>query len=315
MKSVSIILLNYNSSNETIECIQSLDKISTEEITVSLIVVDNNSEKIQVEKLESFLTKYKGGSALRIEYISNKKNLGYTGGNNSGIKLALETGSDFIMVLNNDTVVKPDFLKPLIEQLERDSTVGVVVPKIYFAPGHEFHTKKYSDSDKGKVIWYAGGQIDWSNAIGHHRGVDEVDDNKMYSQVVETEYATGACMMLKSSTIKVQGMFDEKFFLYYEDSDLSMRIKNSGLKILFVPQSVIWHKNAGSTGGSGSNLQDYFISRNRMLFGMRYAPIRTKMALVRESFRILMTGRKWQKRGIKDFYLRKFGKGTYPLSK
>jgi GT2 family glycosyltransferase len=311
MTSIAIILLNYNSSDETIECIESLEKITTKNAKLSLIVVDNHSSENEIKKLNKFFKTH--SSRFVIEIIQNTKNLGYTGGNNSGITKALEMDSEYVLILNNDTTVMSDFLDPLLDVLKNDTTVGIVVPKIYFYPGHEFHTDRYTKKDHGKVIWYAGGEIDWANVIGHHTGVDEVDTDK-YTITRETEYATGACVMLKASTLREVGNFDDQYFLYYEDSDLSMRVKRAGYKILFVPQSIIWHKNAGSTGGSGSQLQDYFISRNRMRFGMKYAPLRTKIALTRESIRILFTGRKWQKNGIKDFYTGKFGKGSYPVS-
>ena len=107
--------------------------------------------------------------------------------------------------------------------------------------------------------------------------------------------------------------FDNRYFLYFEDSDLSQRLKKAGYKILFYPKAILWHKNAGSTGGSGSSLQDYFTTRNRMIFGLKFAPLRSKIALIRESLRLLSSGRQWQKKGIRDFYLRRFGKGTFPL--
>ena len=109
------------------------------------------------------------------------------------------------------------------------------------------------------------------------------------------------------------GLFDEKYFLYLEDLDLSFRAKESGFKIFYDPDSIVWHINAGSTGGSGSDLQDYFISRNRMLFGMKYMRVKTKLSLANESLGLVLTGRKFKRLGIRDFYLRKFGKGRMNL--
>jgi GT2 family glycosyltransferase len=119
-------------------------------------------------------------------------------------------------------------------------------------------------------------------------------------------------MLKKEILEKVKG-YNEEYFLYYEDADLSMRIKKLGSKIIYNPNAIIWHKNAQSSGGSGSNLQDYYISRNRMLFGLKYASLRAKIALIRESLRILVGGRKWQKIGIKDYYFNKLGKGSYSV--
>jgi GT2 family glycosyltransferase len=107
------------------------------------------------------------------------------------------------------------------------------------------------------------------------------------------------------------GLFDEKLFLYFEDADLSQRVLRAGYTIIYAPKAVIWHANAASGGGSGSILHDYYITRNRMIFGMKYAPLRSKIALVRESLRLLVSGRQWQKIGIRDFYIGKFGKGSF----
>ena len=106
--------------------------------------------------------------------------------------------------------------------------------------------------------------------------------------------------------IKDIGLLDENYFLYYEDNDYSMRAKKSGYRLVYQPKSIIWHKNAGSTGGSGSKLQDYYITRNRLLFGNRYASIRSKIALNREAMRLLISGRDMQKKGVKDYFAKNF---------
>lgn len=312
MSKTAIVLLNYNSSDETIECVKSL-RNTLNNTKAKIIVVDNHSKEPEIEKLEDFLQANKSDSE-NIYLIKNKSNSGFSGGNNVGIEYALKNNFDYVLILNNDTIVSDGFLGILTKELDADKSNGIVVPKIYFAKGHEFHQERYKKEDLGKVIWYAGGKIDWSTVNGFHIGVDEVDNDSKYNTVVETDYATGACMLIKTELFKQIGMFDEKYFLYYEDSDLSMRFKSKGFSIKVVPQAVIWHKNAGSTGGSGSDLQDYYISRNRMMFGMKYAPLRTKLALVKESLSILRKGRKWQKQGVKDYYLRKLGKGSYPVS-
>ena len=161
--------------------------------------------------------------------------------------------------------------------------------------------------------------MDWNNVIGKHHGVDEVDKSQ-YEKVEETEFASGCCMMVKREVFEKVGFFDERYYLYYEDSDFCQRVKalptgrqGKGHRVMYAPKAVIWHKNAASAHGSGSSLQDYYITRNRLLFGMHYAPFRSKLALVRESFSLLLNGRQWQRRGILDFYLGKFGKGNYPI--
>jgi len=302
MKKIFIVILNYKGHKDTIELLESLSKVKRDSYFLNVIVVDNfPDDPIAVD-----INKY---SNLNLEVIFNNRNLGFSGGNNVGINYALKNSADYILLINNDTYVDPDFIQELLKVAENEKGAGIVVPKIYFAKGFEFH-KKYKESEMGKVIWYAGGSMDFANVIGFHRGVDEVDKGQ-FDEINETQMASGCCLMLKRELLeKIRG-YDDKYFLYYEDADLSMRTIKKGYKILFVPKSIIWHKNAQSSGGSGSGLQDYYISRNRMIFGFEYASIRAKFALIRESFKLLFVGRRWQRRGVLDFYLGHFGKGSY----
>ncbi len=303
MKSVFVSIINFNGKENTLTCLSQLDKIIVKGFEVTVVVIDNDSsEKFDIDK--SFLKN------MPLIFIRNDKNLGFAEGHNVGIRYALSAGADYIVILNNDTLLDKDFIKELVKTAEKDSSIGIIGPKIYFEKGFEYHKDRYSDKDLGKVLWYAGGEMDWENIIGRHRGVDEVD-NGQYDETQETGYVSGCCMLLTKKLLeKVEG-FDKKYFLYYEDNDLSQRAKKKGFKILYSPKSIIWHKNAVSAGGSGSTLQDYYITRNRMLFGMHWSPLRSKIALLRESLRLLLAGRKWQRKGIADFYLRRFGKGSF----
>lgn len=305
MRSVSVSVLNFNGEKNTLECVESLKKIDTSKLKLNIIVIDNGS----VKKLDLKDGQW-GNTSLKV--IRNEKNLGFSGGQNIGIEYALKKGSDFIVILNNDTYVEKNFLEKLLRVADKDEKIGILVPKIYFAPGYEFHKGKYKKEEQGRVFWYAGGEMDWNNVIGHHRGVDEVDRGQ-YETTQETELTTGCCMLIKKEVFEKIGLFDDKYYLYYEDADLSMRAKKKGFKIVYVPSSIIWHKNAGSAGGSGSKLQDYYITRNRLFFGMRYAPVRAKLALLKESVKIFLNGRYWQRRGIIDFYLGKLGRGSYKI--
>lgn len=308
MKKIAIILLNYKSKHETIECVSSLAKINHKGYELQIVVVDNSPHDSEYY-LKTEISKHR---SVPCELIESQNNTGFTGGNNIGIAHALANGFNYILILNNDTIVDKDFLENLLTEAEKNKNCGILVPKIYFASGHEFHKKRYTKKDLGNVIWYAGGTIDWKNIIGHHRGVDEVDTGQ-FDKSESTEYATGACMLIKREVIEKVGMFDEKYFLYYEDADLSMRSKKAGWQITYVPKSKIWHKNASSTGGSGSNLQDYYITRNRLLFAKRYAPLRSRAALLRESLKLLRSGRKYQKKGVEDYYKKKFGKAHFEI--
>lgn len=305
MKNVFLVILSYKGHKDTHELLNSLQKVKTDGFLMNVVVVDNcPSDQIKID-----LKEFKD---LNLHVIYNEKNLGFSGGNNLGIKYSVKNNADYVVVQNNDTLVDPEYIKELIKSAESNDQIGAVVPKIYFAKGYEFHKDRYEDEDLGKVIWYAGGYIDWENVLGNHKGVDEVDKGQ-YDKEEDTELATGCCVLIKRKVLDKVSGYDEKYFLYYEDADLSQRIQRAGYKLFYAPKAVIWHKNAQSTGGSGSDLQDYFITRNRLLFGMRFAGIRAKAALIKESLKLISNGRRWQKKGVIDYYLKKFGKGSYPL--
>jgi len=299
MKNVYIIIVNYNGQKDTVECLRSLQKIYHKNFSIHIVIVDNDPEN-RINILE------KDYREINLKIIFSPKNLGFSGGNNLGITEAINNKADYILLLNNDTLVSEDFLEKLIEFAEKNPKFGLISPKIYFAKGFEFHKDRYGKEDLGKVIWYAGGVMDWKNVIGLHRGVDKVDKGQ-FDDEEETDFASGCCMLIKKSVIEDIGLLDEKYFLYYEDNDYSIRTKNAGYRIVYQPKSIIWHKNAGSTGGSGSKLQDYYITRNRLLFGNRYASIRSKIALNREAMRLFISGRDMQKKGVIDYFAKNFG--------
>jgi len=302
MPNIFITLINYNSKENMLSCLKSLEDIDVDKLTLNVVVIDNAST-------ETFRTD-KAYRKFKLKLIRSEENLGFSGGHNFGIRYALDKGADYVVVLNDDIILDKDFLTNLLKTFSKEKDCGIVSPKIYFAKGYEFHKDRYKENELGKVIWYAGGKIDWQNVIAYHRGVDEVDSGQ-YEKLGQTDFASGCCMMIKKEVLEKVGLLDSRYFLYYEDNDLSQRAKKMGFAIFYQPEAFLWHLNAGSTGGSGSTLQDYYITRNRLLFGSKFASLRAKIALFRESLKILSAGRYWQKRGIIDYYLRRFGKGSY----
>ena len=281
---VFVIILNWNQWELTIECLRSIEQLSTNktsDVQLTIIVVDNGSTDDSVIKLKKFISDQ---GSFDCKLMENQENLGFVGGNNVGIRYALKNDASYVLILNNDVIVDSSLIVRTVELLQRDSGIGLVSPKIYFAKGFEFHKDRYKENERGKVIWYAGGIIDWDNMYGTSRGVDEIDKGQ-YDKGRETDFATGACMFLTAKALRDIGVFDEKYYLYYEDTDLSQRMKNKGWKVWYEPKAIIWHKVAQSSG-IGSDLNDYFTTRNRMLFGMRYAPLRTKLALAKESVKL-----------------------------
>ena len=307
MKKVFAVTINFNKEEVTKEWLRSMQNMHTDGFSLDLVIVDNAS-KVPFVLSKDALRQAQGKNG-NVHVIRSEDNTGFTGGNNMGAEYALQKGADYILIINNDTIVDPDLVKNLLEVLDSSSKIGVTTPKIYFAKGHEFHKERYQKEDLGKVFWYAGGYTDWKNIRSVHRGVDEVDRGE-YDTDEKVDFASGCCMMIKREVIEKLGLFDKRGFMYYEDAILCERLKHAGYEIWYVPEAKLWHLNAASSGGSGNELQDYFITRNQMLFGMMYAPVRSKIALIRQSLRYLKNGRPRQRQGIRDYYLGKFGKGS-----
>ena len=303
MPKVLVSVVNFNGSKDTLLCLDSLDKVKVQDFELYVVVIDNASkENFQIEK------EYKN---FKLEIIRSDQNVGFAGGQNLGIKYGLDNGINYFCVLNSDVMLDENFLLELLKTFETEKNCGLVSPKIYFAKGYEFHKDlRYKQEELGKVIWYAGGKMDWKNVLASHIGVDEVDKGQ-YDKITKTDFVSGCCVLIKREVFEKIGFFDEKYFLYYEDNDLSQKAKKAGFAVYYQPNAILWHMNAASTGGSGSSLQDYYITRNRLLFGFRFASFKTKSALIRESIGFIVMGRPWQKKGALDFYLGRFGKGSY----
>lgn len=295
---VAVVILNYNGKEDTSQCVQTVLAQKTADFTIELVIVDNASTDGSVNFFSERFP--------HVTVLKNTKNLGFAGGNNVGIKYILNKGADFVFLLNNDTLLSPDTIQSLINAVAGVEKAGIFGPKIYFTKGHETHPSRYKKNDLGQVLWYAGGKIDWDNVVASHRGVDEVD-HQQYEERVKTAFISGCAMLVKREVFEKVGMFDEKYFLYYEDVDLCLRARKKGIEVYYIPQSHLWHKNAGSSGGTGSDMHVYYQARNRLLLGMRYAPIKTKLALYREALNMLINGSVTQKEAIGDFLRRKFG--------
>ena len=315
---IAVIILNWNQTDLTLACLKSVFQSRTDgQIEIEAIVVDNGSTDDSKKRLKEIQEKrnlFRQGrdeiEILRSKFpnfkvIFNKENLGFAGGNNVGIRYALKNKADFIFILNNDTEIKDNCILNLWKTFLEEEKIGLVSPKIYYAPGFEFHKKRYQKKDLGRVIWYAGGKIDWDNVLGRHLGVDEVDQGQ-YEKRKENEFATGCAFMAKRAVFEDVGLFDERFCLYLEDLDFSYRVAKAGFKLVFNPQAVVWHKNAGSSS-AGSALQTYYFTRNRLLFAQKHAPLKLRLLIYRQALKKLRQGNKIEKEAVRDFFKRRFG--------
>ncbi|MBU1327463.1 glycosyltransferase family 2 protein [Patescibacteria group bacterium] len=298
---VFVVIVNWNGKNDTLTCLSSLLSINKEKVRLHVIVVDNGSTDDSVRGIQE--------KHPWVKMLTTGENLGFTGGNNAGIRYALREGADYIWLLNNDTIVDKDALSIL--RAFEDPGAGIAGSKIYFAPGKEYHKDRYSQSERGKVFWYAGGIIDWANMYASHRGVDAVDEGQ-YDRLEQTPFITGCSMMARRGVFEKIGVLDDRLYLYLEDVDICLRAKRHGFSLWYVPSSIVWHVNAGSSGGAGNPLQDYYITRNRLLVGFRWAPIRTKAALLREAVRMLSGPHPIKRKAVLDAFLGKWGKQYEP---
>ncbi len=300
MDHLSLIIVNYNSEEDTRRCLESLSDVTTSGFRFTVVLVDNGSRS------EFVLPKKMG--ALEVDVVRSEANLGFTGGNNLGIRHALDTyNSDHIVLLNNDTYVAADFLQQLYHHAQQHPEAGLVCPKIYFGKGREYHASSYTASEMGNVIWYAGGSIDWPNLLAFHRGVDEVDRGHL-DKLQRSDFATGCCVLIRREVLENIGLFDERFFLYLEDVDLSRRAQRAGFEIGLCTAAKVWHLNAGSSGGAGSPLHQYYQARNRILFALKHGTWKLRLLAARLVWQWLLFGTTVERSAAMDAVVGRWGK-------
>lgn len=240
--SVFIVIVNWNGLADTLECLESLRHL--EYSNFEILLVDNASADNSVETIR--------GIYPSVRILANSGNLGFTGANNVGIRHALENGAAYVWILNNDTVVDRHALSLLVEAAERDRGIGILGSKIYY-------------SSEPNVISFAGATIDWARGTSGHIGRGEVDRGQ-YDRVSDVDRVSGCSMLVKKEVCETVGLFDEAFFLFVEDVDWCVRAKRSGFRCVFVPSSVVWHKEGSSIRKvEQSRLFSYYNTRNFLL--------------------------------------------------
>jgi GT2 family glycosyltransferase len=221
------VVLNYQGADVLGDCLRSLSK--QDYSNLHILVVDNASTDGAHEIAEGM---------EGVELIRNEKNLLFAGGNNVGIRRAIDAGADHVVLLNNDTVSDTGLISGLVSALEDDEKAGIAGPKIYY---HE----------QPDVIWSAGGGVDFAKGWVRHRGIRRKDTGQ-FDAVAEVDYVTGCCLMFKREVYSIIGGLDESFPLYYEDTDFCTRARKAGYKVLYVPDAKMWHKVSYSSGGEFS---------------------------------------------------------------
>ncbi|AFK22063.1 glycosyltransferase family 2 protein [Pyrococcus sp. ST04] len=292
---VSIIILNWNGWRDTIECLESVYRITYPNYDV--IVVDNGSKDNSIEKIKEYaegrievnskffeynpnnkpikvfeineddagkgrfnrLLYEKFDVDRRMILIKNKNNYGFAGGNNVGIKFALSVlNPDYVLLLNNDTVVDRYFLTELVKVAESDENTGIVGPKIYY----------YDYNGRSDVINFTGADLVLWRGAEKRYGFRDIDKGQ-WDRIMSIDKIEGSCMLVREEVFKEVGLFDEKFFCYWEETDLCFRAKNKGYKIVYVPQARIWHKVSATSGGEINPFKIRLLIRNSLLFAFK----------------------------------------------
>ena len=245
---ISVIILNWNGLDDTVECLQSLQGITYP--NYDAIVVDNGSVGNDVEVLREKFKDY-------IHIIQNDKNYGFTGGNNIAIRHIINNcKSEFILLLNNDTVVDSEFLTELVRVSEDDPSIGIAGPKTYL-----FH-----DPHRFQLVWH---NLNMWKGKASHAGSRQLDHGQ-YENIKEVVSVQGSCFLVKQTVIDKIGLLDEKYVNYWDEMDYCFRARTAGYKIVYVPRAKIWHK-ALQTAKKIPGLHEYYMTRNRFWFMNKYA--------------------------------------------
>lgn len=216
---VSVVIVNWNNFADTAECMESLMRATYPNYEV--VVVDNGSNGGDARMLTERFDGY-------IRLIENDRNYGFGEGCNIGMRDALERGAEYVALLNNDTIVAPDFLDGLVRFVESDEKVGIVGGKVYCYEIPE-------------MLWFAGGALNYRTGGTPIRGSGEMDCGQ-YEETIEVDWICGCFMFVSRHLLEAVGMFDRRFFFGWEDVDLCVRAARNGFKVVFVPSSKVWHK-------------------------------------------------------------------------
>lgn len=244
---IYIILVNFNGIKLTEDCVDSIyqSKYDSSKYKVNIVVVDNGSKRDETQYLKQ---KYKDLILIRSE-----ENLGFAGGNNLGINKAMAKGADYVLLINNDTVLDEYMLQRLFENAQ----LNVVL------------TSKILYYNKPNTIWGEGGKIDWKKGNSYNGKINQKDDHAVKKYYCE--FTSGCCMFIPCNVIKKVGLLNSDYFMYCEDTEYCIRLKKAGIKIMVIPTAILYHKVSMSSGGEDSPFSIYYMTRNRLSLIKEYS--------------------------------------------
>jgi GT2 family glycosyltransferase len=245
MVTVSVLMLNWNTSSHTIECLKSFENQTFKDFEI--IVVDNGSTR------EDYLRLKQGISKVKCKIILKRleKNSGITGGMNFGYKFLK---GDYIIFMNNDMIVTKSFLKEILAPFDRHQDVGAIVPKV-----------KFWNNGPTDEVQFSGGKLTFYGTL-INKGMEKYG-SRVYNREDEVDCATAACFLVTRRALdKIGEVFPQFYSVYFEDIDLSWRVKSEGFKIIYAPKSVVYHKGSVSINFNKASVGKYkFITRNKYL--------------------------------------------------
>lgn len=234
---IGIVILNHKNITDTVECIESIKKLRvSEDVNINMYLIDNSPSKRYINEIKTLTSGFKS--------IYLEKNEGYASGNNIGIKLALKDSCEYVVIINNDTIVESTFLTELLKAYKKYENIGIASPLI----------RRYSD----KIIWSSGGKF--RRFLFNYKMESEPIDND-----VKSEFITGCCFIGHKKVFLKEGLIPEDYFMYGEDSAYCHNLTIAGYDNYVIKNSTIYHK-ISATSGIDSLFSTYYIYRNRMLF-------------------------------------------------
>lgn len=261
---ISIIVLNWNGKQDTLECLASVAKINYP--NYETIVVDNGSADDSVPTIRRLFP--------ALQLIETAKNLGFAEGNNVGIRRALAANSAYVLLLNNDTTVDAEILNAFVDAARAHPAGGLFGAKIYF----------YSDPNR---LWYAGGDWDSKHLRFLQIGDGELDCGQ-HDNLVETRFVIGCAMFISATVLDRVGLLEKDYFLNYEEIDFCSRVQHAGFGVFYVPSAKLWHKISASFGGEDSPLKVYFTYRNRLLWAKRNVALGLRLRIHAAVYAVLI---------------------------
>jgi GT2 family glycosyltransferase len=238
---VTIVLLNWNGLSDTRECVESLQHVNYPAFQV--VLVDNGSENNEADTLASEFGQF-------VDLVRLPENLGFAGGANVGIQRALGGSPDYVLLLNNDTIVDPEFLTAMVRAAREIPDLAAVCPKTMF----------YGEPRR---IYSTGGTVSIWRGVANQVGRGELDDGR-YDEIAERGYADGVCMLIPAAALEAVGLMDEQYFAYWEETDWCVRAREKGLHCYYIPQARVWHKADRSRAPDARF--HYLYRRNALLF-------------------------------------------------